>query len=132
VGYPKTPALKSLTVGDTFLNQNPGSPEHLWIVVAVTPTCDAVIFNVSTLRNDSDQSCVLKAGEHPFVKHDSAIAYNRGQLLPRQAFESLQRIGWTPHVKASVEVVKRVREGALKSRFTAAKLKTAITNNPIS
>ncbi len=116
------PSGQPLTVGFAFVNQNPGSPEHLWIVVEVTSGGDAVIFNVTTERSDSDTTCRLKAGEHPFIVHDSVVAYNRGQLIAQAVFAQLQKAGYLIQPPASPALVKKIRNGARQSPFTPKKL----------
>ena len=116
----------TLTIGSAFVNQNPSSPEHLWIVVAVTKEGNAVIFNVTTTRPGCDATCPIVVGDHPFVKHDSVIAYGRGQLVTPETFAVLQKAGCSMERAASVELVNRIREGAMKSPFTPQRLQVAI------
>lgn len=128
-------AYQNLTIGAAFVNQNPGSPEHLWIVVAITLDPEAVIFNVTTRRADSDLTCILQPSDHPFIKHESVIAYRRGQLITDAIFERLQRSGCIIQPSASIEVVKRIRDGAIgatRSKFISPKLQTIISANPVS
>lgn len=39
--------------------------------------------NLSTVNNliDYDKTCILKIGEHPFIKHDSYILYRKAAIL---------------------------------------------------
>jgi len=126
VAFQNSSAGQSLTVGFAFINQNPGSSEHLWIVVALSANDEAVMFNVTTVRAGCDLTCPVNVGDHPFVKHDSVIAYGRGQIITPTIFEALQRAGCTIQPSASADLVKRIREGPMKSRFTSQKLQVAI------
>jgi hypothetical protein len=119
---------QTLTIGSAFVNQNPGSPEHLWIVVAVTKDGDAVIFNITTVRQGCDMTCPVTDRDHPFVRHDSVVAYGRGQLISPGIFAALQHAGCSMERTASPELVNRIREGAMKSRFTPQKLQIAIAS----
>lgn len=60
--------------GDTF-RRTAGS--HVWVVVS-DPRRDlkkVVIANMTTVRHNSDRSCVVQAGEHSFVKHETCMMY---------------------------------------------------------
>lgn len=65
-----------ITPGFTFLMRSPEyETKHLYIVIAVVGNnTKALCVNVTT-KKDRDMSCVLKAGDHEFVKHDSVINY---------------------------------------------------------
>ena len=72
-----------LTCGDTFLIPKRGKDiEHLWIVIT-EPDADgnAVCVSVTAKRSYSDTTVVLSAGEHPFIKHESAIHYADARIL---------------------------------------------------
>lgn len=121
------PAGSGLRLGDTFLNQNPGSPEHLWVVVAgPTSAGEFVIFNFTSWRDGCDESCVVQSGEHPYIAHKSVIAYARGQSLSNAAWALLQRYGCTIKRRVSPELLRKIQEGALASEFTAGKFQSAV------
>jgi hypothetical protein len=69
--------------GDTFLIPAPGTSAetpHLWIVVTEPdPLC--VIVCLSTLRFNKDQTVLLRAGEHPFVRRDTAVLYMYAEIV---------------------------------------------------
>lgn len=126
MAVPSNPATR-LSVGSTFLNQNPGSPEHLWIVVAgPTDGAEFVIFNLTTWKDGCDESCIVRRGDHPFVTHDSFIAYARGQILSTNNWILLQRYGCTIRDPVSPELLDRIRHGALASDFTPQKLQRIV------
>ncbi len=120
-------AGQGLRIGDTFLNQNPGSPEHLWVVAAgPTTQGEFVIFNLTSWREGCDESCVVQAGEHPFIAHKSVIAYARGQFLSDTNWALLLRYGCKKQAPVSPGLLKKIQEGALASEFTAGKFQSAI------
>ena len=100
-------------------------PGHLW-VVASDPLAPegAAIFSITTLRNTVlDRTCIIHASEHPFVHHESVVAYGRGKVLTPVAFKGLRDMGccqvqptFKPHLLA------RVQRGALESDFTPERL----------
>lgn len=97
------------------MNLNPGSPRHLW-VVASTPNAEGevAIFNLTTERDDSDKSCVVMPGEHPFVKQRSVIMYTRGRLLGPEALQGMQRLGcYDAKEPASPRLLQKIQEGGV-------------------
>ena len=68
-----------MNAGDTFRIPEPGTSldSHLWVVIS-DPAVDPVrvlIVNFTTRRQDSDHACILQAGEHPFVHHETCVNY---------------------------------------------------------
>ena len=64
-----------MNAGDTFLA--PGFDDHLWMVIS-DPSLDAeqvVVVCFLTAQDHYDQSCIVRSGEHPFVKHDTCVNY---------------------------------------------------------
>jgi len=117
-----------LKLGDTFINLNPDSPEHLWIVSSL-PASDGslVIFNLTSHRSRGDETCVVEPGEHPFVKHRSVVAYARGQSLPEHVVKYMQaRKLYQPHQPVSDALRNRIQRGALASEFTSQKLQVIV------
>lgn len=65
----------------------------------------------------SDTSCVLLAGDPPFVKCESVIQYAKAICTkPKELREVMKRGSFTPSPRASMDLIKRIQEGALKSR----------------
>ena len=83
-----------LRVGDTFFMANTGgasnpSGAHLMVcMVAKTPEKNAIIVPIVSLRENSDESCVLNVGDHPFIKHPSCAAYDFVRAIPTAGVES--------------------------------------------
>lgn len=73
--------------GDTFRIPQPGTSldSHLWIVISDPAVDDEriLIVNFTTLRPDSDQACILVAGEHPFVQHQTCVNYGGAKVVKR-------------------------------------------------
>lgn len=72
-----------------------------------------------------DDACVLKVGDHPFIKHDSYVSYDRPQFVERskiaQAVTDKKFVAMTP---VSVELYNRICEGLLKSLYASPQTKT--------
>ena len=108
-----------MNVGDTFFNINVGTLNHLWVVIARSNDGQLAIVNLTTRRDDSDETCLISQGEHPFVKHDTAVHYSMGQLVEESVLETLQEHKHLQmRVPASSELLHRIQQGALDSKFT--------------
>lgn len=102
---------------------------HLWIVVSNEVTGGKIaVANVTSYRgSSSDSTCLIHPGEHPFVRHVTCVVYRPAYLADidplRRASEqrTLQR-----HTPLSGELLLRVQQGALSSRFTIGAVKDAV------
>lgn len=113
-----------MKVGDTFLLRYPiVDDKHLWIV-AYDRDGSIIIFNFTTRWPNSDITCPVEVGEHPFVKYPSVISYQHGRLFPPAAVGALLSHGIEKRLDAvSPQLLGRIQEGALRSPFTPQKLK---------
>jgi hypothetical protein len=70
----------SIGPGDTFLlTRRTGTTPHLWVILWGPAGAARAFLAVylTTLRAHSDRSCVIVRGEHPFIQHDTAVAYGK-------------------------------------------------------
>lgn len=97
-----------MTPGNTFLDR------HLWVIVA-TPGTNALAFNLTTYRPGPycDTACIVQPGEHPFVTRASVVEYRKAAFGPQTAWER----GCYPREPMAPALLRRIQEGALKSRF---------------
>lgn len=114
--------------GDTFINLDYG-PDHLWVIcsqpVSVViadgqdPCLAVLIFNFTTKPKPPDPSCVIDAGDHPFVTRRTYVAYARGQFLPVALIAFMKQKGaYQEHVPCSPALLRCVLEGAERSEQT--------------
>ena len=69
-----------------------------------------------------DASCVLQAGDHPFVKHPTSIRYDKPRYLPREKLLAGVKAGvFAPHDPVSEDVYDRICAGLLASPFATPK-----------
>jgi hypothetical protein len=64
--------------GDTFVGGSLVLNKHLHCVIN-TPGLHggvALVVNLSTCVRESDAACILKPGDHEWIKHDSFVDYN--------------------------------------------------------
>lgn len=117
-----------MKTGDTFVLRLPNKIPHLWIIISdPTPRDEVVIVNVTTSDLGSDRSCVITHGEHPFITHESVIAYYFAKLISvekikewknRQYFESRQPV--------KPPLLRRIQQGAVDSDYTPQKIQEII------
>ena len=109
-----------MNAGDTFLIPEPGTSldSHLWIVLS-DPSVDAdkvLIVNLTSFRDDKDQSCILLPGDHPFVTKKTCVNYGGIKVV---AAADLERLLTAGHMKAhepfGADVLERIRQSAAKS-----------------
>lgn len=109
----------ALAPGSTFLiSDDPGShgSKHLGIVVS-DPALDCeqiIIATVSTFRPGItvDVSCLLRKGDHPFIKHKSVIAYRHTKALSVHKIRKLREQNEIIRKqRLDRAVLARVREG---------------------
>ena len=88
--------------GDSLLIPAPGfGNTHLWVIVTQPdPLC--IIVSLTTLRFSRDQTVVLNAGDHPFIKHAAGTA----QL----------------HKPCPPDTLRLIQDGILASPYTARKV----------
>jgi hypothetical protein len=98
---------------------------HLWILVTDPhpESQKAVIVNVTTLRSYSDQTVILRKGEHPYILHDSVVSYQDAQEFSVVKIQDQIDKGWPRCHSCSHELLKRVQAGILASRFTKKAIK---------
>ncbi len=114
--------------GETVLLRKPNTAiEHLWIVLteAETDSGLAVIVNITSVQSHSrpDLTVVLRKGDHPFVTHDSIILYSDSRPADLRLVEvGIKNGHFSQHAPCSIELLKRVQEGLLRSDHTPNKI----------
>ena len=117
-----------MNVGDTFLLPIQGS--HLNFICTL-PNVRGEVAVLNLTSQDFDDACLIEVGDHPFVRHTSYIAYNRGKLYAESDIDAAVRSGGVvPREPATDALIQRIREGALKSDHAAAKLQRAVRECP--
>jgi hypothetical protein len=119
-----------LKPGDTFYFNHALAHRHLWIVAAgPTPAEDFAIFNVTTVKDGCDRSCLLDVGDHPAITHASQVTYLRGKTLSAAVTQQYGHlVAWQPALAPAV--LKRVQDGALASPYTPQYLQKIVRQHP--
>lgn len=108
--------------GDTFyLTRETGQQPHLWVLLWGPSGADdgflAAYF--TTLRPHSDPTCVINGGEHPFVRHDTAVCYSDVRSITQAQLDvaMIHRAAF-PREPVSADLLKRIRDGFFASPYT--------------
>ena len=100
---------------------------HLWIIIT-EPSQDsgtAVIVNVTTRRAHSDATVILKASDHPYVRHESVIMFSDAQIFDTKIIEKEindRNPNVTIHHCCSNALLKKIQQGLLASPMTPNKV----------
>ena len=103
---------------------------HLWVVLSNETAAHQVV--VVSLTSHNKSSCgehctVIAPAEHPWIEHDSCVFYRRTDLNPVLPLDNDKARGMLRQsAPFSPDLLLRVQEGALTSRFTTAAVKAAI------
>lgn len=106
-------------LGDTFLaGEEVHGAHHLWVIIndPAAHQNTALFVNVTTLSAIAELTCVLKAGEHPFIRHDSWIRFASAKsatVTQLDVLEAKRLIIRQP--AAAAALVQKIRAGAAAS-----------------
>ncbi len=111
----------TLKAGDTFFAPWPEGDDirHLFFVIS-DPSIDrqrVLVVPLMTWDEDYKEStCILRPGEHRFVRHDSYVDYGCAEQVAAGYIEERLASGeFRGHDPAGPELLGRIREGAAKS-----------------
>ncbi len=108
--------------GSAFLLRDPNRTKfHLWFVLTDPEGVDGlmVAVMVCTMKVFADETVVLEPGDHPFIKHQSCVAYSSAKYVKKSRIEVALRDRHC-FLKESMPspLLRRVRDGLLTSPFT--------------
>jgi hypothetical protein len=86
-----------------------------------------ILVNATTVRNGVpfDPTCVLQAGDHPAITHQSYIAYRWAKVEPEAHYELMTMNGvWLMGAPCQPSVLKRIQAGICNSPQTPYDIKT--------
>ena len=109
--------------GDTFLNNaTENLKTHLWVILS-NPNLNSdkiVLVNFTTVYGNDfeDLSCVLKDGNHSFIKHDSYVSYRDAIIVSSTNLDTLKKSNSIKlHNHCEYDLLKKVLDGAEKTQF---------------
>lgn len=113
-----------LRVGFAFYD-HASDDGHLRFVASDTKQEAVVVLNLTTIRTGSDTSCVIQAGEHPWVVHPTCVAWAYATVTTAGAITAgISNSDFTPHsTPLSAELMDRVWSGADMTRQLPPRVK---------
>ena len=109
-----------LSRGDTFLTGDEEDDTlHLWIVLTPPSEGEVVTVSVTTKRRRSETLVELHSGDHPFIVHDSVIAYSYARIRTVEEIEVAVGSG-AARLRELISrvLLERICNGLLDSDFT--------------
>ena len=117
-----------------------GPVDHLHIVCSdpiysAEHGCEVVlVVNVSSVpaTGPYDNSCILDAGEHVFIRHESYLVYSRADLWRCPTISDKVDSGeYRTHDDVSDSVIQKVMDGFMRSERTPFKVIRFIERNSL-
>lgn len=100
-----------MNLGDTFVPAK--YDRHLWVVSSDPSQGRVVIFNLTTYTIDEEDVCIFDVGDHPFIKHRTAVRYAGAKCVSVAQLEKLIQSGsLTPNHRASEQMLQKIWLGA--------------------
>ncbi|HSQ60785.1 MAG TPA: hypothetical protein VLT84_10195 [Acidobacteriota bacterium] len=116
----------SIATGDTFHLKAAVTNPHLYVAAYHDPLKGLLLVNM-TSDMKYEATCILNPGEHPFVKVRTLIAYEHARLYTAYDCQQIEAQGITQkHAPLAPEVLRRVQDGVLNSRFTDRRMKALV------
>lgn len=119
---------------DTFFMQS-GLSEHLFVVLTDPNTyldegygqrfC-LVSVNFTSVRDgrNIDNACIITAGEHPFIQHDSYVLYEKMEFMDyERTFQAVNDGVYRASTPVSSELLQRIINGIQQSGSVKRKFK---------
>lgn len=115
--------MTQVKAGFCFNHKSANQSRHLWIALTEPegdPLAVAVI-NLTSHKDGIDETVVLDAGEHAFIKHKTVVNYADAKVVSAAKMEQLIEAGViTPHHRepyCTPALLEKIRKGVLLSPF---------------
>jgi hypothetical protein len=110
-----------MNAGDAFLaGTDEDEKLHLRIVVTPpTPDGEVAVVSLTTRRRHSETLIVLQPRDHPFIRHESVIAFSYSEVTSVARIERAISAGDARRREpVSSDLLRRIQEALLDSDFT--------------
>lgn len=109
-----------VSCGDTFLTGDGDEDNfHLWIIITPPNEGEVVTVCVVTAHRRSERLVVLNKGDHPFIQHESVIAYRYAKI---RAVDDIEAAFATSAAKqrepVAEAILKKAQNCLIESDFT--------------
>lgn len=109
-----------MQAGDAFMILDEGGgKEHLHVLLTSPSETEEVVTTcICSRTRRSETLTLLNVGDHPFIRHESYVAYNFSKVRTCSAIVSaIARGEARPQARASDQLLARMRQGLLDSDF---------------
>ena len=109
-----------LNCGDTFYaGETEDDEPHLSVIITPPSEGEVVTVSITTRRRKSEALVCLNVGDHPFIKHESVVAYAYSRTRSVDDIESAVQSGNAIlREPVAPALLKRIRMGLRDSDFT--------------
>lgn len=119
-----------------LIDSGGGDHKHLFTIVIdpmVVPNMGSmpivILIGFTSVRSQVpyDDSCVVQAGEHPFIKHESYLNYRHARIERAQHIEAMLAQGvFIQKEPCPEQLLEKVIQGALQSNRISREIKEII------
>lgn len=97
---------------------------HLWIVVTDPNAAGLIaIVSVTTLRNNVDQTLILRPGDHPLITHDSVVHFGDARIVEVKVIEAFAVSGTVKIMQScSSALIGEIQQGLFACELTKNKV----------
>ena len=89
------------------------------------PPEQVVVVSLTTKRSGSDETVILTLGDHPFIKHDTAINYQDTRRFDKaDLLDRINRRFFEPGQSFSDDKIIIIQQGLLRSPHTPNDIKS--------
>ncbi|HWR95920.1 MAG TPA: hypothetical protein VN248_04230 [Arenimonas sp.] len=125
-----------LKAGDTFLMDS-GPSKHLFVVLAdpknqpgYGKVLVAVCVGITSATEDGriiDPTCIIEAGEHPFIIRQSFAHYRKAEVIREDVYTPAIKSGQYPmREPVSADLLQRLYDGLMQSVAVARHVKDCL------
>jgi hypothetical protein len=110
-----------MQIGDTFmLEDEDEAGEHLHVILTNPSLADEIVTAcICTRRRWTESLVIVQPGDHPFIRHESAVPFRFSVITTTSAIQNAVSRGQARLKEpASPELVRRIIAGLLDSDFT--------------
>ena len=110
----------SINCGDCFLaGESDEEKLHLRVVVTSPVAGEVIVVSITTRRRNSESLVVLLPGAHPFIQHESVVAYRYSEIRTVESIEAALKNGQAQRREPMPpDALRRIRAGLRDSDHT--------------
>ncbi len=124
----------SFSAGDTFLFKAHSSPHHHLCVTLCDPFGDPlkiIAVPLNTVILLTDRTVLLHPGDHPFIRHETAVNYDLMDVFPTSLLEILEQrqaaANFVRREPMQADVLARIIQGGLISDLAPKRMVRKLT-----